>query len=49
VSTRRTIVAVVGAVRDHVAAHPGCPFERVVVVVRDAEARSTFERSIEEA
>jgi O-acetyl-ADP-ribose deacetylase (regulator of RNase III) len=39
----------VGAVTEHFAAHPGFPLERVVFAVRDAEARSTFERSIEEA
>jgi hypothetical protein len=49
VSTRRTIVAAVSIVTERFAAHSDCPLDRVVVVVRDAEARSTFERSIEEA
>jgi O-acetyl-ADP-ribose deacetylase len=38
----------VGAVREHVAAHPGCPLERVIFVIRNDEALPVFEDAIQE-
>jgi O-acetyl-ADP-ribose deacetylase len=38
----------VGAVTEHFVAHPGCPLDRVVFVVRNDEARAVFESAVRE-